>query len=150
LGLLRKIGEVVLMNVAILGFLLFAPAIYLIVPFILIAAEPNGKNNLLATIYILLGPFAASAWTIITRMVSRYRRITADGTPYERSLKGVCIACAWMVIGFVVSATAEFIFLLVWRVPRSTGDWLAWFAIAPFVTFSPVILGWVLRNPWRE
>jgi hypothetical protein len=83
-------------------------------------------------------------------MVSRYRRITADGTPYECRLKGVGIACAWMVIGFVVSAIAEFIFLLLWRVPRSNGDWLAWFPVAPFVVFSPVILGWVLRNPWRE
>lgn len=150
MGLLRKVGEVILINIALLGFLLLAPAIYLIFPFVLIATEPNGKHDLLATVYILLGPFVASAWMVITRMVSRYRRITADGTPYERSLKGVGIACVWMVIGFVVSAIAEFIFLLVWRVPRSNGDWLAWFAVAPFVVFSPVILGWVLRNPWRE
>jgi hypothetical protein len=152
LGILRKVGEVILMNIAVLGFLLLAPVIYLTVPFILIALEPSGKNNGLAFIYMLLGPFAASAWMVITRMVSRYRRLTADGAPYQRSLKGVGIACIWMVVGFFGSAGAEFFFLLVWRVPRSTdaGDWLAWFAVAPFVTFCPVILGWVLRNRWRE
>jgi len=149
---LKKVGEVILMNIAILGFLLLAPVIYLTLPFILIVAGPNGKHNGLAFIYMLLGPFAASAWTIITRMMSRYRRITADGTPYERSLKGVGIACVWMVVGFVVSAAAEFLFLLVWRVPRSgdATEWTLWFAVAPLVTFSPVLLGllgWAWRKP---
>jgi hypothetical protein len=64
LGLLRKVGEAILINITLLGFLLFAPAIYFIFPFVLIAAEPNGKHNLLATVYILLGPFVASAWRL--------------------------------------------------------------------------------------
>src|SRR5208337_4258720 len=141
---LKKVGEVILMNIAILGFLLLAPVIYLTLPFILIVAGPNGKHNGLAFIYMLLGPFAASAWTIITRMVSRYRRITADGTPYERSWKGVGIACGWMVVGFIVSVVTECVFLGLWHCPSSgsEADWTLWFAVAPFATFAPVLIGW--------
>jgi hypothetical protein len=98
MGLLKKLGEIVLLHVAALGFMALAPLLYLTVPFILIALNPNVNFGVLALIYMALGPFAASFWMIITRMISRYRRLTADGTPYERSLEGVVVACGWMVV----------------------------------------------------
>ena len=146
MDILKWVVKQILIQLAILSGLLVAPVIYLTVPFILIALNPNGNWHVLALIYILFGPFAASAWMIITRMVSRHRRLTADGTPYKRSLEGILVACGWMVVGFIGSAIAEFIFLIafyaIFGKVSSTGGWLLWFAIAPFATFSPVILGW--------
>jgi hypothetical protein len=150
--LLKKLGEIILLHVAAFSFMALAPVLYLTVPFILIAVEPNSGHNGLAFLCMLLGPFAASFWTIITRMLSRYRRLTADGSPYKRSLEGVLVACGWMVVGFIGSAIAEFLFILVFRVPRGGNalGWVLWFAVAPFATFSPVILGWLLSCPWQK
>ena len=148
MGPLKKLGEIVLVHVVALGFMALAPLLYLTVPFILIALSPNGNFGVLALIYMALGPFAASFWMIITRMISRYRRLTADGTPYQRSLEGVVAACGWMVVGFLGSLAAEVLFLYVFRVPRGGNrlGWAWWFAVAPFVTFAPVLLGWLWRR----
>lgn len=130
-------------------FLLIAPVLYLTAPFTLIALVPGGDFRMLAGLFMLLGPFAASFWMIITRMLSRYRRMTADGSTYRCSLEGGLVACGWMVIGFFGSLVAEVLFLCMFHTPH-TGNtlcWALWFAVAPFVTFSAVLLGWVWRRP---
>jgi hypothetical protein len=129
-------------------FLLIAPVLYLTVPFVLVALAPSSDFGVLALAYLALGPFVASFWLIITRMISRYRRLTADGSPYEASLEGVFVACGWMILGFFGSIAAELIFGFIIGFPRTgnTSGWAAWFAAAPFVTFSPVLLGWMWRR----
>jgi hypothetical protein len=62
------------------------------------------------------------------------------------------IACGWMIAGLLLSAFFEFLFVWVFHFPK-TGDtigWILWFAAAPFAAFSPVFLGWILRDPWHN
>jgi hypothetical protein len=128
-------------------FLLIAPLLYWTVPFAFIAVHPNSDFRMLVFAYMALGPFVSAFWTMIVCMVRRYRRMTSDGRPYQRSLGGVAAAFGFMLFGFFVSLAAELLFCFRFGVPTYTSDlgvnaaqWNLWFAGAGIAVFSPLIL----------
>ena len=76
-------------SILIFLLLFFAPLLYWTIPFACIAVDPNSDFRMLVFAYMALGPFVSAFWTMIVCMVRRYRRITSDGRPYQRSLGGV-------------------------------------------------------------
>ena len=140
-------------SILIFLFLLFAPLLYWTIPFIFVAVDPNSDFRMLAFAYMALGPFVAAFWTMIVCMMRRYRRMTSDGRPYERSLGGVAAAVGFMLFGFFVSLAAELLFCFRSGVPTYTSDvavnaaqWNSWFGGAGIAVFSPliVLLAWRL------
>ena len=128
-------------------FLLLAPLLYWTIPFAFVAVDPNSDFGTLAFAYMALGPFVSAFWTMIICMLRRYRRMTSDGRPYERSLGGVAAAFGFMLFGFFGSLAAELLFCFLFGVPTYTSDvavnaahWNLWFAGAGFAVFSPIIL----------
>jgi len=145
---LNKLVQFVLMQIAALGFMLIAPVLYLI-PFVFIVLTPNNDIiPMLAVAMMMTGPFVSAFWTMIVCMVRRYRRITADGNPYQCSLGGMFAATGWMLYGFFGTVATELLFVFTvhslgnLRGPNPRG-WAAWFAAAPFVIFAPLLLVWV-------
>jgi hypothetical protein len=133
-------------------FLLIAPLLYWTIPFIFVAIDPQSDFHMLAFAYMALGPFVSTFWTMIVCMMRRYRRMTADGRPYEPRLSGVAAAFGFMLLGFFVSLAAELLFCFLFGVPTYTSDvavnashWNLWFAGAGFAVFSPIILLTVWR-----
>ena len=129
-------------------FLLLAPLLYWTIPFAFIAIDPQSDFRMLAFAYMALGPFVSAFRTMIICMLRRYRRMTADGRPYERSMGGVVAAFGFMLYGFFVSLAAELLFGFRFGVPTYTSDvafnaahWNLWFAGAGFAVFSPIIDG---------
>jgi hypothetical protein len=148
---LNKLVRFVLMQIAALGFMLIAPVLYLI-PFVFIVLTPNNDIiPMLAVAMMMSGPFVSAFWTMIVCMVRRYRRITADGDPYEPSLGGMFVATGWMLYGFFGTVVTELLFMFTvhslgnLRGPNPWG-WALWFAAAPFVIFSPLLLVWAWRK----
>lgn len=152
-GKMKTLIRIILEQLLIFSLLLIAPVLYIVVPIIALAVTSDGDLlGGLAFVYLLFGPLVASFWMVITRMYSRHQRLTADGSPYHSSFKGMFIACGWMIAGLLLSAVFEFLFVWVFHFPK-TGDtigWILWFTAAPFTAFSPVFLGWILRDPWRN
>jgi hypothetical protein len=112
-------------SILIFLLLFFAPLLYWTIPFACIAVDPNSDFRMLVFAYMALGPFVSAFWTMIVCMVRRYRRMTSDGRPYQRSL-GVAVNAA---------------------------HWNLWFASAGFAVFSPIflLLGWrLLKSVFRK
>src|SRR5271157_462698 len=82
------------------SFLLLAPLLYWTIPFAFVAIDRNSDFRMLVFAYMALGPFVSAFWTMIVCMVRRYRRMTSDGRPYQRSLGGVAAAFGFMLFGF--------------------------------------------------
>jgi hypothetical protein len=134
-------------SILIFVFLFFAPLLYWTIPLAFIAIDPNSDFRMLAFAYMGLGPFVSAFWTMIACMVRRYRRMTSDGRPYQRSLGGVAAAFGFMLFGFFGALAAELLFCFLFGVPTYTSDvavnaahWNLWFAGAGFAVFSPIIL----------
>jgi hypothetical protein len=140
--LLRKLSQIILTQIGILSFLIVAPALYLVIPFVLIAGNATQSDlGGVALVYMAAGPFVSAFWTTIVCMVRRVRRMTSDGRPYERTWGGTFAAFGWMLFGFFGSIVAEVIFFFLFHgVSKSP---LAFFAIAPFATFAPLIMVWL-------
>jgi hypothetical protein len=142
---LKAIARFVLAQIAILAFLAAAPALMLIVPFMLIA---HGDRNLggLAFLYMAAGPFVSAVWTAFFMSFRRVKRMTTFGNrgaynPF--TVRVQLISCGWMLYGFFGTLVAEAAFVLLFHsVSRSP---LAFFAVAPFAVFSPLFLLWA-RN----
>ena len=147
--ILNQLVQIILRQILALGFLLVAPLIYLI-PFIFVVLSPNSDIfDMLAIGMMVTGPFVSAFWTMMILMFRRYRRMTADGSPYECSLGGTLAATGWMLLGFFGTLAAEllFCFTVRWLVGAPDGanrwGWALWFFAAPFVIFSPLLLVWV-------
>ena len=147
-------------SILIFLLLFFAPLLYWTIPFACIAVDPNSDFRMLVFAYMALGPFVSAFWTMIVCMVRRYRRMTSDGRPYQRSLGGVAAAFGFMLFGFFGSLAAELLFCFLFGVPTYTSDvavnaahWNLWFASAGFAVFSPIflLLGWrLLKSVFRK
>jgi hypothetical protein len=143
MGLLRKLGQIILARIAILAFLIFAPVLYLVIPFIPLAGNANRSDlDGVAFFYMAAGPFVSAFWTMIICMLRRYRRVTSYGRPYERSLGGLFAAFGWMLFGFFGSLVAEVIFYVLFH--GVSKNLFVFFALAPLATFAPLLLVWAL------
>jgi hypothetical protein len=147
--ILNELVQIILRQILALGFLLVAPLIYLI-PFIFVVLSPNSDIvDMLAVGMMVTGPFVSGFWTMMVLMFRRYRRMTADGSPYQCSLEGTLAATGWMLLGFFGTLAAEllFCFTVRWLVGAPDGvnrwGWALWFFTAPFVIFSPLLVVWV-------
>jgi hypothetical protein len=144
--LLKKLGQFILMQIAILGFLIAAPALFLAVPFVMIAngADSDTMRGV-AIIFLFAGPLVSAFWTMIVCMVRRVKRMT-NGNPhaYKCSVQGSFAAFGWMLYGFFGTLVAEVAFVLLAQVVNLTP--VVWFAAAPFVVFSPLLLLWAWRR----
>lgn len=133
-------------------FLFFAPILYLTVPFVLIALEPHAYFPVLALVYMALGPFVCAFWMVVCCHLPTVRKAHREGRLREwRDDAGgyrstIPKAFAFMCMGLVGSIFSEVVFCALFRVP-SRSPWSAamYFAAAPFATFAPVILLWIIR-----
>jgi len=134
-------------------FLLLAPLLYSVIPFVCIAADPNSDFSMLALAYMALGPFASAFWLMMVGVVPDVYRAHKEGRVFEGNhAKGFGL----MLLGFFGSLGAEALFLFyVSPIPRYTenivanaAQWHSWFAGMGIAAFFPVILllGWRLIN----
>jgi hypothetical protein len=120
-----------------LVFLLFAPAIFLIVPILAVKYASPDEIWLLKWAFGVLGPFAAAFWFVITAMFPAHNR-------GERGLGFHFKSFGAMAFGFVVSAAAMFFFATNYDVCNNWTD-RAWFTGASLALLSPFLLLTVWR-----
>ena len=137
-------------SILIFLFLLFAPAILLVVPLALVHFFPGDDTiGLLKVLLGVFGPFACAFWLVIASAYPEARQAVREGRRYKAGLRGHLKAIAFMVIGFLMSAGAM---LYVARSARDDSDTL-WFIKAYIAVFSPIIIlaGWrTLRSAFRK
>jgi hypothetical protein len=131
-------------------FLLFAPAIFLVVPLLVVHCFPGDDAiGLLKVLLGVLGPFACAFWLVIASAYPEARHAVREGRRYRAGLLGHLKAIAFMVIGFLMSAAAM---LYVVQAARDDSD-TVWFIKAYFAVFSPIfiLVGWrALRSAFRR
>ena len=131
-------------------FLLFAPAIFLVVPLLVVHYFPGDDAiGLLKVLLGVLGPFACAFWLVIASAYPAARQAVREGRRYRAGLRGHLKAIAFMVIGFIMSAAAV-LFVAV-RCPSDSDT--IWFVKAYLAVFSPMIIlaGWrVLVSSFRK
>jgi hypothetical protein len=135
---LRAVGRFILMQLAILGFLLVAPAIFIGVSLYVIAGKAGSNPGMLAFFYMAAGPFVSAVWTMIVLQVRRVRRVTGgDVRSYKCSVRGHLAAWGYMLYGFFGTLVAEVAFVLAFHAVSKSP--VVFFAAAPFVVFAPMI-----------
>ncbi len=134
-----------------LVFLLLAPLLYSVLPFVCIAADPNSDFSTLALAYLALGPFASAFWLMMVGVIPDVYKAHKEGHVFEANhFKGFGL----MFLGFFGSLGAEALFLFyLFPIPRYTentvtnaAQWRSWFGGMGIAAFFPVILllGWRL------
>jgi len=132
-------------------FLLAAPLLFSVVPFLCIALDPNSDFSMLALAYMALAPFASAFWLMMVGVLPEVYRAHEEGRIFEANhFKGFGL----MFIGFFGSLGAEALFLFyLFPIPRESSDiavnaaqWRSWFGGMGIAGFLPVILllGWRL------
>ena len=141
---LRTLGRFILAQIAIIAFLMFAPALMLAVPFALIA---HGCRDLalLALLEMAAGPFVSGVWLAFFMSVRRVLRTTTFGnrTAASCGIRVQIASCGWALVGFFGTLVAEVAFNFAFRALSKSPT--VYFALAPFVVFSPLLLVWA-RN----
>jgi hypothetical protein len=136
---LRAVGRFILAQLAILGFVLLAPAILVGVSLFVIAGGAGKNPGGLAFLYMAAGPFVSAAWTCIVCQTLRVMRETTcgDRLSYKWALGGQLAGFGWMLYGFFGTLVAEVAFVLAFHAVSKNS--LVFFAAAPFVMFAPMI-----------
>ena len=118
-------------------FLFFAPAIFLVVPLLVVHYFPGDDAiGLLKVLLGVLGPFACAFWLVIASAYPAARQAVREGRRYRAGLLGHLKAIAFMVIGFIMSAAAV---LYVAASSQHDSD-AVWFIKAYLAVFSPIIM----------
>jgi len=78
---LNKLVRYFVRQLVALGLMAVAPAIYLVIPFLVLSTSSRGDLRDLAGVYLLTGPFVSAFWTMMILMVRRYKRMTAIRLP---------------------------------------------------------------------
>ena len=137
-------------SILIFLFLLFAPAILLVVPLLVVHYFPGDDTiGLLKVLLGVFGPFACAFWLIIASPYPEAWRAAHEGHRYQPGFRGHLKAVAFMVIGFLMSAAAM---LYVVQSARDDSD-TVWFIKAYIAVFSPILMlvGWrVLRSSFGK
>src|SRR5271157_4166709 len=116
-------------------FLFFAPAIFLVVPLLVVHYFPGDDAiGLLKVLLGVLGPFACAFWLVIASAYPEAREAVREGRRYKAGLGGHLKAVAFMVTGLVMSAAAM---LYVVQSARDDSD-TVWFIKAYLAVFSPI------------
>lgn len=134
-----------------LVFLLLAPLLYSVLPFVCIAADPNSDFSILALAYMALAPFASAFWQMMVGVLPDVYRAHKECRVFEANhFKGFGL----LFVGFFGSLSAEVLFhAYLFPIPRYTentvanaANWRSWFGGMGIAAFLPVILllGWRL------
>jgi len=146
--LLTRLGQFILMQIAILAFLAAAPALFVVLPFAMLA---TGHGNLggLAFLYCLAGPFVSAVWTAFFMSIRRVLRTTEFGNRNASCGMRVQVAsCGWALFGFLGTVVAAAIFVFLFHSVSSSPT--AFFALAPLAVFAPIVLLWVFGDTRRR
>ena len=135
-------------------FLLFAPAIFLIVPLLVVHYAPqNDMVGLLKVLVGVLGPFAASFWFLICCEFPKFYAAARDDGHVTTGVGFHLRAIGKMVYAFLMSGALAFYV----GVPRfnvaSTDSDSLWFIEMYLAVFSPILLllGWrLLKSVFRR
>ena len=139
---LRAVGRFILTQLAILGFLLAAPAIFVGVSLFVIAGGAGRNPGMLAFFYLAAGPFVSAGWTMIVLQVRNVYRVRREtGEPYRYDVRRHLVVCGYFLYGFFGTLIAEVAFVLLFHAVSKSP--LVFFAAAPFVVFAPMIAGLV-------
>jgi hypothetical protein len=126
-------------------FLLFAPALFAIVPVLAVRYAAQDEILLLKWAFGVLAPFVAAFWYPLVVMIPAHNR-------GERGLVFHFKAFASMTFGFVVSAAAMFMFTTNYSV-RYEWDDRGWFTGAWLCLLSPfaLLVVWrLVRSSFRR
>lgn len=126
-------------------FLLFAPALFVIVPVLAVRFASPDEIWLLKWALGVLGPFVAAFWYVLVAMIPAHNR-------GERGLGFHFKSFGSMAFGFVVSAAAMFFFASNYDVCDNWND-AAWFTGAFLALLSPfaLLVAWrLLRSLFRR
>jgi hypothetical protein len=142
---LRAIGRFILAQLAILGFLLLAPAILVGVSLFAIAGGAGSNPGFLAFFYMAAGPFVSAVWTALFMSLRRVLRTTTPGnrTAASCGIRVQIAGCGWALFGFLGTLVAEVAFNFAFHAVSKSPA--VYFAVAPFAVFSPLLLVWA-RN----
>jgi hypothetical protein len=124
-------------SILILLFLLLAPAILAVVPFLALRYASPDEIWLLKWLFGVLGPFGSTFWFLIISMIPAHKR-------GERGLLVHFKAFGAMAFGFLVSAGTMFLFASNYDVCYQWND-RAWFTGAWLCLLSPFALLYVCR-----
>jgi hypothetical protein len=126
-------------------FLLFAPAILLIVPLLVVHYFPGDDAIVLLKVLLgVFGPFACAFWFLLSCEFPKFYAAARDGGHVTTGVGFHLKAIGKMVFGLIVSAA----FALYVGAPRfnvaSTESDSLWFIEMYFAVFSPIflLLGW--------
>jgi hypothetical protein len=152
-SLFRSIVRLVAINIALILFFASAPLLYVTVPFWVILKHKSVAD--MATIYLLIGPFACGFWMTVICHWHTVRKAQRDGKLAQwRDSEGgifrtVGKSISFMVMGWFGSALAEFAFCgAAGNLLHSTTGRLEFFAMTPFAVFAPIWL--VLLCRWMR
>ena len=152
---LRASGRFILTQLAILGFLLLAPAILVGVSLFAIAGGAGSNPGFLAFFYMAAGPFVSAVWTAFFMSLRRVLRMTTFGnrTAYDSfSFRTQAISCGWALYGFFGTLVAEVAFNLSFHAVSKSPT--VYFTVAPFAVFAPLLLlcAWssFIKSPRRK
>jgi hypothetical protein len=136
---LRALGRFILMQLAILGFLIAAPAILVGVSLFAIAGGAGSNPGFLAFFYMAAGPFVSAVWTMIVLHVRNVYRVRKEtGESFKHDFRRHLVVWGYMFYGFFGTAAAEIVFNVAFHAVSKSP--VAYFAFAPFVVFSPLLL----------
>ena len=137
---LRAIGRFILTQLAILGFLLLAPAILVGVSLFAIAGGAGRNPGFLAFFYMAAGPFVSAVWTAFFMSLRRVLRTTTFGnrTAASCGMRVQIASCGWALVGFLGTIAAEVSFNLAFHAVSKSPT--VYFAVAPFAVFAPLLL----------
>jgi hypothetical protein len=136
---LRAVGRFILAQLAILGFLLLAPAILVGVSLFAIAGGAGSNPGFLAFFYMSAGPFVSGVWTMIVLQACNTYRVRKATGEYKYDLRRHLVVWGYLLYGFFGMLVAEVVFCFLYH---GGANPKVWFAIAPFVVFSPLLLVW--------
>jgi hypothetical protein len=140
---LRAVARFILAQLAILGFLLLAPAVFVGVSIFVIAGGAGRNSGIFAFFYLAAGPFVSGVWTMIVLQVRNVYRVRKATGEYKYDLRRHLVVWGYLLYGFFGTLVAEVLFCFLYR---GGANPKVWFAIAPFVVFSPLVAAWLARN----
>jgi len=148
----RGLVTLAIANIILIPLMVFAPVIYLTLPFYSFVTNPGIDLSSLAFVLFWLGPLSCAFYMLVSchwptvRRAQREGRLATwreDAGGYRHTLPK---AFGFMLLGLFGSFFAETGFILLYQIPKASPLGMTlWFTLLPGPTFAPVILLWLSR-----
>jgi hypothetical protein len=153
--IMRFLAQMLALNLILVPVMVFAPLIYLTVPFYNLIVNPGIDLSGLALLLFWIGPLSCAFYMLVSchwqtvhlaRREGRLATWRQDAGGYGCTIPK---AFAYMVLGLFGSFFTETVFVLLYRMPNGR-PWglLIWFGVLPFASFAPLLLLWLRR--WQR